>query len=85
MRLAKGDKWPDYGLIFTTSKGTALPQHWMYKRPNSEIAQNAGVRHVSLHTLRKTGATILESLGVSRAETQVALRHKRPTVTDDYV
>ena len=85
MRLGKGDKWQDLGLIFTTSKGTVLPHYWMYKSQNSEIAQNAGVRYVSLHTLRKTGATILESLGVSRAETQVALRHKRPTATDDYV
>ncbi|MBP39799.1 MAG: hypothetical protein CL726_10925 [Chloroflexi bacterium] len=45
----------------------------------------AGVRLVSLHTFRKTGASILESLGVSRAETQEALRHKRGTVTDAYV
>ena len=43
------------------------------------------IRPVSLHTLRKTGASLLESLGVSRAETQVALRHKRPSVTDIYV
>ena len=48
-------------------------------------SHGAGVRAVSLHTLRKTGASILESLGVSRAETQEALRHKRSTVTDCYV
>jgi integrase len=85
MRLGKGARWKDEGLIFTTSKGTALPHNWINKGLNAQIAQKAGVRYVSLHTLRKTGATILESLGVSRAETQVALRHKRPAVTDNYV
>ena len=85
MRLKVGEKWQDHGLIFTGSKGRVLPHYWMYQGLNSEIAEKAGVRYVSLHTLRKTGATIVESLGVSRAETQVALRHKRPTVTDDYV
>ena len=85
MRLSKGDQWQDHGLIFTTSKGTVMPYHWFYKLLTTEISGRAGVRYVSLHTLRKTGATILESLGVSRAETQVALRHKRPSVTDDYV
>ena len=48
-------------------------------------SSEAEVRRVSLHTLRKTGALILESLGVTRAETQEALRHKRPTVTAIYV
>ena len=44
------------------------------------------MRYVSLHSLRKTGASILESLdGVSREETQTALRHKRLSVTDRYV
>jgi integrase len=85
MRLRKGDKWRDDGLIFTTSKGTVVPHHWYYRSLKPEISIRADVRAVSLHTLRKTGASILESLGVSRAETKVALRHKRNTVTDDYV
>ena len=84
-RLKKGGKWQDHGLIFTTSKGTVMPQHWFYQSLNAEITGRAGVRRVSLHTLRKTGASILESLGVSRAETQAALRHKGSTVTDGYV
>jgi integrase len=83
--LKKGHKWQEHGLIFVTTKGTAMPQHWYYKSAREEIAAAARIRAVSLHTLRKTGASILESLGVSRAETQVALRHKRPSVTDTYV
>jgi integrase len=85
LQLKQGSKWQDQGLIFTTVKGTAMPHQCYCKSLKQEAADGAGVRSVSLHTLRKTGASILESLGVSRAETQVALRHKRPTVTDDYV
>ena len=84
-RLKKGTRWQEQGLIFATSKGTVLPHNWLGKALNAAIAHSAGVRRVSLHTLRKTGASMLESLGVSRAETQEALRHKRPTVTDGYV
>ena len=58
---------------------------WYSDSLKVEIATRAGIRPVSLHTPRKTGASLLESLGVSRAETQVALRHKRPSVTDIYV
>ena len=84
-RLKKGAKWQDTGLIFTTSKGSVLPPNWFHTELKAEICQNAGIRQVSLHTLRKTGASLLESLGVSRPETQEALRHKRATVTDGYV
>ncbi|MFP6644924.1 MAG: tyrosine-type recombinase/integrase, partial [Candidatus Latescibacterota bacterium] len=77
MRMKKGDKWQDHGLIFTTAKGTPMPYNWFCKGTDAEIAKRAGVRRVSLHTLRKTGASILESLGADRAETQEALRHKR--------
>ena len=86
MRLKKGDKWQDHDLIFTTSKGTALPHWQMSQRWNPEIAKAAGVCYISLHTLRKTGSTILETeLGSRRETVQAALRHKRRGVTDVYV
>jgi integrase len=86
MRLKKGDKWQDHGLVFTTSKGTPLPHWQMSQRWNPEIAKAAGVRYISLHTLRKTGSTILETeIGTPREVVQAALRHKRGSVTDVYV
>ena len=84
-RLKSGTKWQDEGLIFTTGTGSPLHHCWFNERLKFEIAERAGIRPVSLHTLRKTGASILESSGVSRAETQEALRHKRVSVTDGYV
>ena len=69
------DKIPDIRVVLTI---------WYHMGPKSSISTAAEIRPVSLHTLRKTGASLLESLGVSRAETQVALPHKRPSVTDIY-
>ena len=91
MRLAKGAKWQDSGLIFCTSKGTVLPHNWFCRKLSGKslgerIAEVAGLRYVSLHTLRKTGATILEvELAASRQVVQAALRHQRQHVTDAYV
>ena len=85
LRLKAGAKWTDLGLIFTTGLGNPMHHCWFNESLKVEIARRADIRPVSLHTLRKTGASILESLGVSRAETQEALRHKRTTVTDGYV
>ena len=75
----------EHDLIFTTRNGTPLGHCWYSDTLGKSLAEKSGLRPISLHTFRKTGASILESLGVSRAETQVALRHKRPSVTDTYV
>jgi hypothetical protein len=89
--LKKGDKWQDNDLIFPTSKGTPLYHNWFCKKVagaslNEEIAKRAGVRRISEHSLRKTGATILETeLGASREIVKAALRHRRDSVTDVYV
>ena len=86
LRLKTGKTWQDHDLIFCTSRGTPLSKAQMSQTWHPQIIQRAGLRHVSLHTLRKTGASLLESLpSVSREETQAALRHKRPSVTDRYV
>jgi integrase len=53
---------------------------------NRAIAKAAGVRYVSQHTLRKTGATILETeLHAPREAVRAALRHQGRSVTDEYV
>ena len=89
MRLKKV-KWQDNDLIFPTSRGTPLYHNWFCKKINGkslneEIAERAGVRRISEHSFRKTGATILETeLGAPRQVVQAALRHKR-SVTDIYV
>jgi integrase len=91
MRLKKGKAWQDHGLIFATSKGTALPHNWFCKLVNGmslneRIAKRAGVRRVSEHTLRKSGSTILETeLVTPREVVGAALRHSGQSTTDVYV
>lgn len=85
IRLRHASEWQDMDLIFPTRHGTPLGHAWYTDKIKASIVAKAGVRPISLHTFRKTGASILESLGVSRSETQEALRHKRVTVTDAYV
>ena len=85
IRLRHAADWQDLEIIFPTRSGRPLGHCWYSDKIKDSIVTKAGVRPVSLHTFRKTGASILESLGVSRAETQEALRHKRVTVTDAYV
>ena len=77
----KATKWEDNDLIFCTSKGTPMYHNWFVRKINGKslngrIAEAAGVRYVSEHTLRKTGATILETeLLAPRQVVQAALRH----------
>ncbi len=85
-RLMKGERWEDHDLIFPSRKGLPLTYNVMSQFWHPQVVEKAGLRYVSLHTLRKTGSTILEGIpGVSRQETMAALRHKRATVTDRYV
>ncbi len=81
VRLKKRQQVAGPRAHFHDFNGQCLATELVPRRPKSSISTAAEIRPVSLHTLRKTGASILESLGVSRAETQVALRHKPPSVT----
>jgi integrase len=85
IRLKNAAEWQDMDMIFPTLRGRPLGHAWYSANAKGSIVAKAGIRPISLHTFRKTGASILESLGVSRAETQEALRHKRVTVTDAYI
>jgi hypothetical protein len=84
-KLLKGKGWQEMDLIFPSSKGTPLQHTQLSGHWHPAVCKAAGLRHVSLHTLRKTGASILEGMGVTRPETMAALRHKRGSVTDRYV
>ena len=86
LRLRSGTVWQDLDLIFSTETGAPLPHGRMSQGWHPDIVERAQLRYVTLHTLRKTGASLLESIpGVAREETQAALRHKRLSVTDRYV
>ncbi len=90
MRL-KMREWEDNDLIFCTNKGTPMYYTWFTRKIQGRclgerIAEAAGVRYVSEHALRKSGATIMETeLHAPRQVVKAALRHRGQSVTDVYV
>ena len=62
MRLRKGDKWQDHGLISTTPKGTPMPHNWFCKGTDAEIAERGGgAEGKSAHTAQNGGFDPRES------------------------
>ena len=64
-RLAAGvEFWEDWGLVFTTRFGTPLSPRNDY-RDFQRLVGAAGLRHVRLHDLRHTAASLMLAQGVS--------------------
>ena len=64
-RLAAGiEFWEDWGLIFTTRFGTPLSPRNDYREFQRLVAA-ASLRHVRLHDLRHTSASLMLDQGVS--------------------
>jgi integrase len=69
------------GLVFTTRSGRPIdPRNLL--RSFHQICDRAGIRHIRLHDLRHTQATLLEALGVSPREAQLILGHAHVSTTE---
>ncbi len=62
-RLAMGDKWKDYDLVFTTSTGKPVDCKTDYRQWHRALA-NAGLPIKRLHDARHTAATLLFDQGL---------------------
>jgi integrase len=72
--------WHDTGLVFTTSLGTAIePRN--FHRDFKKRAARAGVRLISVHTTRRTCASLLVALDVHPRVVMQILRHSQIAVT----
>jgi integrase len=83
MRLAAGPQWHDMGLVFASSRGTALEQsniHRQFKRLLADIGLPASVR---IHDLRHSSASLLLNLGIPLKVIQTILGHSSIKVTAD--
>lgn len=77
-QLAKGDKWPRRGLVFTTSTGAAFTAHSKGKEKIDKLlAKDSGndVPNWRLHDLRRTLATGFQVLGIRFEVTEAVLNH----------
>lgn len=81
-RLASGEAWAGSGLVLTTRYGDALdPRN--FHRYFKARAEKAGVPVISVHTTRRTCASLLVALDVHPRVAMAILRHSQIAVTMD--
>jgi hypothetical protein len=80
-RTAAG-AWQEHGLIFTTDIGTPLEPRNVLRR-FEVLAERAGLRGVTLHTLRHSAASFLLAAGTHTKVVQEHLGHSSYAITAD--
>ena len=82
-RLANGNKWQDYDLIFTSEVGTAINQSNLLSKSFYPLREKAEVPKIRFHDLRHTAATLLLQQGVHPKIVQERLGHSQISLTLD--
>jgi integrase len=79
-RSAAGKEWHETGLVLTTRYGTPVePRN--FHRDFKARCRKAGVREISVHTTRRTCASLLVALDVHPRVAMQILRHSQIAVT----
>ena len=81
-RLSAGDVWQEYGLIFTTSKGTPIHSRNLL-RAFKKLLQDAGLTPIRFHDLRHTAASLLLNQGIPVITVSRRLGHAKASITLD--
>ncbi len=81
-RLKAGSAWEDRDLVFTGLSGGYFNPRYLEKLMQRVIAE-AGLPHMTLHTLRHSAATLLLSMGVPLKVIQEILGHSSFAITAD--
>lgn len=81
-RMAKGDKWIDTGLVFTTRLGEAIDPRTV-KRHLDRILTAAKLPHSRVHDLRHCCASLLLAQGVPLKVVSDILGHTQISITAD--
>lgn len=81
-RLKAGSAWEDRDLVFTGLSGGYFNPRYLEKLMQRVIAE-AGLPHMTLHTLRHSAATLLLSMGVPLKVIQEILGHSSYAITAD--
>jgi integrase len=79
-RLAMGEVWQDYDLVFTSGIGTPLNQGGVYHRFIA-LARKANVPRIPFHGLRHSHATVLMKQGVNPKVVSERLGHADISIT----
>jgi integrase len=81
LRTAAG-VWQEHGLVFTTEIGTPLEPRNVLRRFEL-LEERAGLRGVTLHTLRHSAASFLLAAGTHTKVVQEHLGHSSYAITAD--
>ncbi len=79
-RLLAGDRWQDWGLIFTSTVGTPLEPSNLNARLHTLLAE-AGLPQQGIHKLRHCFASLLIAQGVSPRVVMEMLGHSQISLT----
>jgi integrase len=79
-QAAMGESWSDSGFVITSRAGTAFEPRNFNRRFETRC-RKAGVRQITVHTTRKTCATLLAALDVHPRVAMRILRHAQIDVT----
>lgn len=82
-RLLVGDRWEDFGFVFTTGKGTPLMGWNVAKRSFKPLLKKAGLPDIRFHDLRHTAASLLLAQGVQPRVIMETLGHCSISLTMD--
>jgi integrase len=82
-RLAAGQNWIDYGLVFTTHIGTPLLQRNVIRDFKAALARAGLPRTIRFHDLRHAHATLLLRAGVPLKVASGRLGHGSIGITAD--
>ena len=83
MRLKSGKDWIDHDLVFCQNDGTPLDADNLYHRDFKRILKKAGLRHIRIHDLRHTFASILIATGHNPKYIQSQMGHASINITMD--
>ena len=81
-RLIAGERWNDFGLVFTTEAGVPL-DGCNINRTFKAILRRTGLPAVRYHDLRHTAATLLLAQGVDLRTIMETLGHSQISLTAD--
>lgn len=82
-RKKAGDRWQDYGLVFTSEIGTPAVQHNLKRRHFQPACERAGLTGFRLYDLRHTAATLALAAGVPPKVVSEMLGHSSAAFTMD--
>ena len=83
-RLKYAGLWQETGLVFTSTMGTPLNRHNVFRRSFKPLLRRAGLPDIPFHALRHSFATLMLSSREHPKVVQEMLGHSRINTTLDF-